>query len=247
MKILIACFLFSIAKAHISTFHIPVLENANIFNQMIRTNLIDDVVEFHTPAHNEILETFKIQDFKQGLQAFCMPAKHECFVSHLNKSHYPNAGHMMEGFAHVWNNGLNWMTSKNTQTIQQRWIKTHSAIPNTSTHINKFLALHGFPVYKLEKIPDDAVLLKDVSHRRDLIDADKQCAPGIRPIRRYGYTKTGGCDWLYFCPTSTETSRTQVKTNIGCENKHITDQIFYSCLCCPGVQLKHNCLFCDEI
>jgi hypothetical protein len=36
------------------------------------------------------------------MQAFCMPAKQECYVSSLNTTLYPNAGQMMEGFAHVW-------------------------------------------------------------------------------------------------------------------------------------------------
>ncbi|XP_062588957.1 uncharacterized protein LOC134250616 [Saccostrea cucullata] len=247
---------FASTNAHTSSFYIPIREKSAIFNQEISTNLIEDVVEFHTPAHNNVLETFKIQDFKNNVQAFCMPQKKECFVSELNRTHYPNAGQMMESFAHVWNTDVIGMDSEHTHTLHQRWYKSAAvqSLSEFSTRMRQFLHSYGYPIFQLKKIEDDALILEDdtdiVSRpERTLIPNNKQCDPGVTPVRRYGYTLTNGCDWLYFCDTTTNVLEgNHLGTQInGCTNTHVRDQVFYSCLCCPNAHRVSDCLVCNAV
>ncbi|MES1923049.1 hypothetical protein MHBO_004582 [Bonamia ostreae] len=62
------------------------------------------------------------------------------------------------------NNGINFMTSTNSTTVHQRWVKGRVPSPNESENVKKFLAIHNYPVYQLEKVPDDALLLQGCIH-----------------------------------------------------------------------------------
>jgi hypothetical protein len=58
------------------------------------------------------------------------------------------------------NNGINFMTSANSTTVEQRWIKLRVPSRSESPKVKEFLAIHNYPVYHLERVPDDAQLLQ---------------------------------------------------------------------------------------
>jgi hypothetical protein len=52
------------------------------------------------------------------------------------------------------------MTSTNSTTVEQRWIKLRVPSRSESPKVKEFLAIHNYPVYHLERVPDDAQLLQ---------------------------------------------------------------------------------------
>lgn len=50
---------------YFQTFDLHVSEKGALFDQNIETDIINDVIYYHTPAHNDLDEMYKVQDFNR--------------------------------------------------------------------------------------------------------------------------------------------------------------------------------------
>ena len=236
MRILVGLVcLVAVVTASKFDFEIEVLEKHTRFSQKIATDLNENQVFYDTPAHNDVFESHVIQDFKQGLQLSCVTSLRECHLTDIDLENYPNAGNTTEGIVHMWNKGVNSIVDEASTLVEHKLILTGTEIVNTaflSLEMRSMLTKFGFPLYKAEPIPKDAVVEKlkyAPRHKRQTGGLNQFDCGTQEPEVKYGYTDGRSCNHLFLCQP-----RTDSNGGVTCGNRHITVNLFYRCLCCPG-------------
>ncbi|KAK3083713.1 hypothetical protein FSP39_001933, partial [Pinctada imbricata] len=142
-------------------FDIHVLEKQARYVQKIQTELNTDHVYYHTPAHNHVLESHRMQDFTRDYQVTCIPALKECHLAKIDQINYPNAGNLTEAIVHMWNKGVNSIVDETADVIDHKLIRTGNEIINTaflSQKMRDLVAKFGYPLYMTKPVPKDAVI-----------------------------------------------------------------------------------------
>ncbi|XP_063420750.1 uncharacterized protein LOC134705967 [Mytilus trossulus] len=244
------CVLFlSAVAAYEMKFDYHISEGKARFLEKIETNLEKNVVKIHVPAHNDILESYRMQDFQKGKQITCLPSLRECRLRDIDRQIAVDAGQMTEAFIRSWNNGVNSITSSNSTVIEELYYLSGEIIDTVTLgeSLKQFFEGFGFPLYQETKIPQGAEVLKIVKSsgtrvKRSLGTLSSDCK-GQAPKRKYGVDSGASCNYLKICSKVGIVNGAQVFTD--CNNIHIHSPLAYVCVCCPWVtqiDLKgHDC------
>ncbi|XP_076071330.1 uncharacterized protein LOC143042757 [Mytilus galloprovincialis] len=227
--------------------NIRVTEGQARFVQRIKSNIYENIVHYHNPKHNNILESHTMQDFNKGHYISCMPETQQCLIGHLDKSIYPDAPSTIENIAHMWNHGINSIDYRNTTKIYQNWIINGTEIKDLvylHQSLRQFVTGFNFPLYPVTEVQTNSkVLTGDLtSIRNRRFPAAHQCRDGSSGTRQYAYT-TGRCDYLYFC---TQLSSDSTRDYKGCEHRHVNGRQYFVCVCCPGAERLSECWACSD-
>ncbi|XP_062604263.1 uncharacterized protein LOC134266048 [Saccostrea cucullata] len=162
MIVFVLSLLFCQCIANQLNFEIGVIEKGTRYIQKVQTNLYTNHVYYSTPAHNDIAESHKIQDFNKGMQITCIPSLQECHLMSIDTTTYQNAGNLTESIVHMWNNGINTIVDENSTLIQQHVTLFGTEIINTaflSQEMRKMLQTFRYPLYRTKLIPDGAAIV----------------------------------------------------------------------------------------
>ncbi|XP_076078925.1 uncharacterized protein LOC143048970 [Mytilus galloprovincialis] len=100
-------------------FDYHVIEGNARYLENIEANLAENTVKIHTPAHNDVMESYLLQDFRQGKQMKCLPALKQCRLRDMDRETAADAGQVTEGFIHRWNKGDNTINSDNEEVKKE--------------------------------------------------------------------------------------------------------------------------------
>ncbi|CAC5378256.1 unnamed protein product [Mytilus coruscus] len=163
LMILLNALFFSVVTAFMDMkFGYHVIEGNARYLETIETNLAENTVKIHIPAHNDVMESYQIQDFRQGQQLKCLPSVKQCRLRDIDRESAGNAGQITEGFIHSWNKGDNTINSANEEVVKEMYyVDLDEVIDDNSLarSLKEFYQDFKFPVYKENKIPQDAEIL----------------------------------------------------------------------------------------
>ncbi|XP_071137206.1 uncharacterized protein [Mytilus edulis] len=143
-------------------FDYHVIEGKARYLENVETNLAENTVKIHTPAHNDVMESYQIQDFRQGLQMKCLPSVEQCRLRVIDRTHAADAGQVTEGFIHSWNKGDNTISSDNEKVVKEMYYINLDEVVDVNVlegALKKFHQDYKYPVYKEKKVPQDAEIL----------------------------------------------------------------------------------------
>ncbi|VDI55656.1 Hypothetical predicted protein [Mytilus galloprovincialis] len=235
-------------KAALNTFDLHVAEKGALFDQSIDTDIINDIIYYHTPAHNDLDEMYKVQDFKHNIEVSCYPSKLECYKTYLDRTVYKDATETTESLVKGYKyNGNQISGEEPTSVFLKNWYKKGVILDLNllgSKSAKEFVEGFGFQLHEVGLIPENSEILQNTNtttgerKKRQLVSMD--CANGAEPTIKYGYTNTQGCDWLYVCePTLSNEGNgisEELELELDCPRSHVRDRVYMTCLCCP----EHN-------
>lgn len=254
--------LFASAMANDMKFDYQISEGQARFKENIVANLERNTVEYHTPAHNDVLESYKMLDFNKKMQITCLPSLRQCRLRGINVEELTgDAGTVAESFVHSWNKGENSIDSQNSKAINELYYIDNEEVKNTimiGEDLRKFYENYGkdenggFPLYKEKKLPENAVLLNITRtgvkrNKRAFNPLNNDCG-GQQPVTRYGVDSGRSCNYLKICEKAAVVNGQRVFAD--CNNVHITSPLVYVCVCCPGVteiNLNSNQCACTKM
>lgn len=219
-------------------FDMEIKEGKARFVEKIRTNLQQNTVRYDVPAHNNVFETHKMQDFKSGLQITCLPKLEQCRLRTIAGSVAAPAGNLTESIVHSWNQGIN-SISHDESVVVTEYYYLESKINDTfgmGKDLRKFLDSFGYPLYKEVKVPEDATIMNITSRgptrvKRQMQTLNNDCnGEGFKTV--YGVDSGASCNYLKICQDVREVNQQYVFAD--CNNVHITSPLVYRCQCCPA-------------
>ncbi|CAC5373127.1 unnamed protein product [Mytilus coruscus] len=234
--ILINALLLSVVTAFMNMkFGYQIIEGKARYFESIETDLEKNVVKIHTPAHNDVMESYQIQDFLQGQQLKCLPSINQCRLRDIDRKTAADAGQSTEAFVHSWNKGDTTITSENSAVITELYyVNFNEVLDNISLGdaLKEFYQHFKYPLYKERKVPHDAEVY-NMTHftgsrvKRAFVSLSDVCnGEGMKTV--YGIDSGSSCTRLKLCKRKEETL-------VDCGNKHITAPMIYQCLCCKWV------------
>ncbi|XP_063402449.1 uncharacterized protein LOC134686697 [Mytilus trossulus] len=222
-----------------------VVEGNARYLENIETNLAENTVKIHTPAHNDVMESYQIQDFRQGMQMKCLPSVEQCRLRDIDRKTAGDAGQVTEGFIHSWNKGDNTINSDNEKVVKEMYYINLDQVVDVKSlegALKKFYQDFNYPVYKEKKIPDDAEMLnitrstgyknKGGRVKRQFTTLNNDCKQQ-QAKTIFGIDSGRSCNHLKMCETKERRNGRWVLTD--CDNVHITSPLVYLCVCCPWV------------
>eukprot|EP00058_Branchiostoma_floridae_P000919 XP_002586407.1 hypothetical protein BRAFLDRAFT_108375 [Branchiostoma floridae] len=96
-------------------------------------------------------------------------------------------------------------------------------------------------------IPEDLKLLSSYISYKALHPASpltrrQTCGNGADPVRQYAVSNPAGCEYLVFC----DVDHSNGDYN-ECPRRHVLDQFFMACLCCPEHSTREQCIYCVNL
>ncbi|XP_071153294.1 uncharacterized protein [Mytilus edulis] len=232
--------LVSFVTAFDLKFDYQISEGKARFVENIETNLGKNIVKIHTPAHNDVLESYLMQDFQKGKQIRCLPSLRQCRLRDIDRKTSSDAGKVTESFVHSWNKGTNSISSINATVIREMYYVDGEEVANTVSlgeDLRKFYESFEYPLYMEKNIPTDAVVLNitNTSGRRfkRTITPLSPCDNGAVPRIVYGMDNGRSCNYLKICGDIISVNNKMVFSDCG--NLHIESPLAYMCLCCPEI------------
>ncbi|CAG2188900.1 unnamed protein product [Mytilus edulis] len=163
LMILINAIFLSVVTANMDMkFGYHIVEEKARYFENIETNLEKNTVRIHTPAHNDVMESYQIQDFRQGQQMKCLPSLRQCRLRDIDRKTAVDAGQTTEAFIHSWNKGDKTINNANEKVVVEMYFADfNEIIDNISLRgaLQEFHEDFKYPVYKEKKIPDDSEVL----------------------------------------------------------------------------------------
>lgn len=226
---------------------IRVTEGRARFVQKISSNIYDNIVHYHNPKHNNILESHTMQDFNKGHYISCMPETQQCFIGNLDKAIYPDAPSTIENIAHMWNRGINSIDYRNTTKTYYNWIINGTEITDLiflHQSLRQFVTSFNFPLYPVTEVQTNSkVLTGDLTSTKNRrFPMARHCPDGSHGTKQYAYTSLR-CDYLYFCD---QLRSDAIRDYKGCDYKHVNGRQYFVCVCCPGAQRLTDCWACSD-
>ncbi|XP_071135828.1 uncharacterized protein [Mytilus edulis] len=233
MILLNALFLSVVTSSMDMKFGYHVIDGNAKYFENIETNLEGNTVKIHTPAHNDVMESYQIQDFRQGLQMKCLPSLKQCRLRDIDRKTAADAGQVTEGFIHSWNKGDNTINSDNEEVVKEMFYVNLDEVVDEKSLAGTLTEFHQdfkYPVYEEKKIPQDSEVLNITGSRvkRALTTFIGLECHG-QPSKLVFGIDTGRSDnHLKIC---------QIERYIltDCGNIHIYSPMVYQCICCPWV------------
>ncbi|XP_052090101.1 uncharacterized protein LOC127726690 [Mytilus californianus] len=241
LMILINAFFLSAVMANMDMkFGYDVIEGNARYSENIETNLEKNVVKIHTPAHNDVMESYQIQDFSQGQQMKCLPSLEQCRLRDIDRATAGDAGQVTEGFIHSWNKGDNTINSENEEVVKEMFYVNLDEVIDVNFlagALKDFYQDFKYPVYMEKKIPQDAEILNITGSaggrvKRQMNTLNNECK-GKKPKTIFGIDSGRSCNHLKMCQTKELRNGQWILTDCG--NTHITSPLVYICVCCPWV------------
>ncbi|XP_052090222.1 uncharacterized protein LOC127726809 [Mytilus californianus] len=183
MMIVFELLFLSAVMAFDMKFDYQIIDGEAKYLENIETNLEKNIVKIHTPAHNDIIESFQIQDFRQGQQLTCLPSINQCRLRDIDRELAIDAGQITEAFIHSWNKGDKSITSADGKVVTEMYYAdVHDVIQPTFLKgaVKEFYQDFEYPLYKEKKIPQDAEvynMTRSTGHRakRGLVSFNNDC------------------------------------------------------------------------
>ncbi|XP_052090097.1 uncharacterized protein LOC127726689 isoform X1 [Mytilus californianus] len=239
--VLINALFLSVVTANMDMkFGYDVIEGNARYSENIETNLEKNVVKIHTPAHNDVMESYQIQDFSQGQQMKCLPSLKQCRLRDIEGETEGDAGQVTEGFIHSWNKGDKTINSTNEVVVTEMYYADFDEIIDYNSlgqSLKEFYQDFKYPLYKEIKVPKDAEVFNMTSSlgsrtKRKINWLSNGCrGQGIKTV--YGIDSGRTCNHLKLCESRGILNGVNVFTD--CDNVHITSPTVYRCICCPWV------------
>ncbi|XP_071135831.1 uncharacterized protein [Mytilus edulis] len=238
IMIIVFEFLFlSAVMAFDMKFDYQIIDGEAKYLENIETNLEKNIVKSHTPAHNDVIESYKIQDFRQGQQLTCLPSINQCRVSDIDREHTVDAGQITEAFIHSWNKGDKSIISADGEVVTEMYYAdNHDVIQPTFLKgaVKEFYQNFEYPLYKEKKIPQDAEVYNmthSTEHRakRGLDIFNNDCRMKVV----YGIDSGRRSNHLRICQRQAMINRVIVFRD--CNNVHIISPLVHRCICCSWV------------
>ncbi|CAC5394853.1 unnamed protein product [Mytilus coruscus] len=202
------------------------------YEKEMETNREMNILKIHTLAHNEVLETYSMQNFQKGQQITCIPSLKQCIFRENKAERNADANLIMETFiiseAHSTIGGELFHVDKDemVDTII------------LEEHLREFYHGFGFPLYKENEILNDAKIfnirnLKTGRRvKRALIAFPTECY-GQNPTMKYGISSGTSSNRLQMCNRVGRLNGRMVF--LDCDNVSINSPRAYMCVCCPYV------------
>ncbi|CAC5418939.1 unnamed protein product [Mytilus coruscus] len=205
--ILINALLLSVVTAFMDMkFDYEIIEGKARYFENIETDLEKNVVKIHTPAHNNVMESYQIQDFLQGQQLKCLPSINQCRLRDIDRKTAIDAGQVTEAFIHTWNKGDNTINSANSVVeTELYYADLEEELDDISfgEALKEFYQHFKYPLYTEKKVPQDAEVY-NMTHstvsrtKRDAGTLSRDCR-GLQPKRVYGLDSATSCNHLKMC------------------------------------------------
>ncbi|XP_052093877.1 uncharacterized protein LOC127729942 isoform X2 [Mytilus californianus] len=234
--------LFSNVLAYQLKFDLNIKEGNSRFVENIQTDLQQNTVRYDVPAHNNVYETHRLQDFKAGLQVMCFPALKHCRLREMKSTTVADAGNLTEALVHSWNQGVNSISSDNSVLVPE-YFYLDSEITDTvfmGEKLIKFYQSFKYPLFREIKVPNDGVLVNMTTKqgqrrmkRSGYQTLSNDCL-GETFKTVYGIDSGRSCNYMRICEQKAEVNGEWVFTD--CNNVHITSPLVYRCQCCPDVE-----------
>ncbi|XP_019646341.1 PREDICTED: uncharacterized protein LOC109486875 [Branchiostoma belcheri] len=228
---------------------VKVSENGVVFAETISFDDEHNCETLHVPAHNgraevDIRHCFKDKEGKTGTSMYCLTTDSKCYLLRMEDEGEPAGLEEQEA-------GIEKFEGQNDPVLDADGIEVHAnrwAVTGVAdrSKLPEVLASFkpDFKVFFADHLDDDTVILTDdggdetnENDKRTLVNG---CPNGGLPSRRYAVRSPGGCEYLVFC-TGQNNKYSQ------CPNRHVTDSFFMTCLCCPGVEIRQDCLYCEDL
>ncbi|XP_063419897.1 uncharacterized protein LOC134705058 [Mytilus trossulus] len=186
--------LVSFVTAFDLKFDYQISEGKARFVENIETNLGKNIVKIHTPAHNDILESYLMQDFQKGMQIRCLPSLLQCKLRVIDRKTSSDAGKVTESFVHSWNKGTNSITSINATVVIEMYYVDDKEVVDTvaiGEDLRRFYESFEYPLYLEKKIPSDAEVLNITNSsgrrfKRTFIPLNLNNCKGQQPKQVFG-------------------------------------------------------------
>ncbi|VDH97155.1 Hypothetical predicted protein [Mytilus galloprovincialis] len=240
VMILINALVVCVVKADMNMkFGYHVIEGNARYLENIETNLAENTIKIHTPAHNDVMESYIIQDFRQGQQMKCLPSVKQCRLRDIDRATAGDAGQVTEGFIHSWNKGDNTINSDNEEVVKEMYYINLDGVINDHSlegHLKEYYQDFRYPIYQEKKIPENAKLLNITRSaggrmKRSLTSLTR--CNGETPIFALGMDSGRNCNHLKICREVGTRNNRKILTD--CNDTHITSPMVYQCSICPGV------------
>ncbi|CAC5386124.1 unnamed protein product [Mytilus coruscus] len=241
LMILINALIFFGVMANMNMkFDYHVIEGNARYLENLETNLAENTVKIHTPAHNDVMESYQIQDFRQGQQMKCLPFLNQCRLRDIDRETAGDAGQITEGFIHSWNKGDNTINNENEEVVKEMYYVNLDKIIDDNSLVGALKEFHQdfkYPLYKEKKIPLDAEVLNITGPaggrvKRAVMMINDSCY-GRQPKIVFGIESGKSCNHLEICRSKEYRNGHLILSDCGIIQ--ITSPMVYQCLCCPWV------------
>ncbi|XP_052092518.1 uncharacterized protein LOC127728980 [Mytilus californianus] len=151
-----------LVMAYDMKFGYQISEGKARFFEDIETNLGKNIVKIHTPAHNDVMESYLMQDFQKNKQITCLPSLNQCRVREIDRETGVDAGKIAEAFVHSWNKGSNSISKSKSKEVTELYYIDGDEVTDTVSlgeDLRQFYIGFGYQLYQEKKIPHDAEML----------------------------------------------------------------------------------------
>ncbi|XP_076078924.1 uncharacterized protein LOC143048969 [Mytilus galloprovincialis] len=240
MTLITVLFLSVVTAFNDMKFDYQIIEGKARYLENIETNLEKNIVKIHTPAHNDVMESYQIQDFIQGKQLICLPSINQCRLRDIDRDSAIDSGKVTESFIHSWNKGDNTITSESSVVVTELYYPDFNDVLDDNSlgkALNEFYQHFKYPLYREWKVPKDAEVYNMTHSPQRLVKRDAgvlnhDCnGQAIKTV--YGIDSGTHCNHYIMCDSLTRNGRVILDDNCG--NIHITSPLVYQCVCCHWV------------
>ncbi|XP_063420184.1 uncharacterized protein LOC134705371 [Mytilus trossulus] len=239
MVVISSVLIFPLVMAYDMKFGYQISEGNARFIEDIETNLGTNIVKIHTPAHNNVMESYLMQDFQRSLQITCLPSLNHCRLREIDSEIGVDAGKISEAFVYSWNKGINSISKSTSRVVTELYYVDGDEVTDTVSlgeDLRQFYQGFGYKLYLEKKIPQDAKILnitRPTGKRvKRMTTLNFDCGDdGIQIL--YGLDEGTNCNYLKICKEAVVRNGQAILTDCG--DIHITSPMVYKCLCCAGV------------
>ncbi|CAG2237370.1 unnamed protein product [Mytilus edulis] len=176
--------LFISGLAYQLKFDLNIKEGNARFVENIETDLQQNTVRYDVPAHNDVYETHRLQDFKAGLQVTCFPALKHCRMREMKSTTVANAGNLTESLVHSWNQGVNSISSADSVLVKEYFIWTVRLLTHFyGEKLRYFYQSFEYPLFREIRVPNEGRLVNMTSKQGQRHYTDRLCLRSVLMLR----------------------------------------------------------------
>ncbi|KAI8510167.1 hypothetical protein Bbelb_125950 [Branchiostoma belcheri] len=239
-KTVFVCF---IALATAKKYTVQPIEKGVVFSQEIDIDQASGVRRVSVPQHNSVAAAEIIHSYHDGLTLYCQTEEGTCFLMPLADRNEPGQAELQAGLDMLQRERSGFLPDWETEVVVNQWAVVGRAERGSLSPV--LAAFHAdLPVYMVEKIDDSALLLgsSPAVHPASPLTRRQTCGNGADPVRQYAVSNPAGCEYLVFC----DVDHTNGNYN-DCPRRHVLDQFFMACLCCPEHTTREQCIYCVNL
>ncbi|XP_052097997.1 uncharacterized protein LOC127732853 [Mytilus californianus] len=212
-----------------------------IYEKELETNREMNVLKIHILAHNEVMESYSMQDFQKGQQITCIPSLHQCRFREIKTENNAGASLIMETFIQsLFNKGYSKPEAHTTIGRELFHMDKNEMVDQyiLEEDLREFYHGFGFPLYKEKKILNDAKIFNITRFKagrrvkRSFTRLEVDCY-GQYPTVKYGVISGTSSNRIKICNGAARINGQMVFPD--CDNVSITSSLVRMCVCCPYV------------